>query len=353
MFFSRSKSLVGLDIGSSAVKIVELKELGKGKGYQVLSVAVEPLSPEAIVDGAIMDAGLVIEAIQKVFSARKVKPADVAIALSGHSVIIKKISIPATSEEELAEVIPWEAEQYIPFDVEDVNLAYQVLKGGGGDGNMDVLLVAAKKDKIHDYTSVVSQAGRNPVLVDVDVFALQNCYEMNYDPDPGEGCALVNIGASTTNVAILKGSTSIFWRDISVGGNHYNDALRKELNVTFEQAESLKRGEAVDGVEGERVPAILGTVNDFIGGEIQKTLDFFKNTTPGESISRLVLAGGSSRIPNLSEALAGRFGVPVEPLNPFLRVQAAKGISPDTLDALSPSVSIAVGLASRRLGDHR
>ena len=353
MFFSRSKSLVGLDIGSSAVKVVELKELGKGKGYQLQSVAVEPLSPEAIVDGAIMDAGLVIEAIQKALTARKVKGADVAIALSGHSVIIKKISIPATSEEELAEVIPWEAEQYIPFDVEDVNLAYQVLKGGGGDGNMDVLLVAAKKDKIHDYTSVVTQAGRNPVLVDVDVFALQNCYEMNYDADPGEGLALVNVGASTTNVAVLKGSTSIFWRDISVGGNHYNDALRKELNVSFEQAEALKRGESVGEADASRVPAILSAVNDFIGGEVQKTLDFFKNTTPGESITRMVLAGGASKVPNLVESLAGRFGVPVEPLNPFQRVTPAKGISPETLDEVSASVSIAVGLACRRVGDNR
>jgi type IV pilus assembly protein PilM len=352
-FFSRAKSLVGLDIGSSAVKVVELKELGKGKGYQVQNVAIEPLSPEAIVDGAIMDAGLVVETIQKAFGSRKVKASDVAIALSGHSVIIKKISIPSTSEEELAEVIPWEAEQYIPFDVEDVNLAYQVLKGGGTDGNMDVLLVAAKKDKINDYTSVVTQAGRNPVLVDVDVFALQNCFEINYDTDPHEGLALVNVGASTTNVAILKGVTSIFWRDISVGGNHYNDALRKELNVSFEQAESLKCGESVDGVSADRVPAILDSVNDFIGGEIQKTIDFFKNTTPGESISRLVLAGGCSRVANLREALATRFGVPVEPLNPFNRIGAAKGIAPETLEELGPSVSIAVGLASRRLGDNR
>jgi type IV pilus assembly protein PilM len=353
VFFSRAKSLVGLDIGSSAVKVVELKEMGKGRGYQLQNVGIEPLSPEAIVDGAIMDAGLVIEAIQKALGGRKVKAADVAIALSGHSVIIKKISIPATSEEELAEVIPWEAEQYIPFDVEDVNLAYQVLKGGGSDGNMDVLLVAAKKDKIHDYTSVVTQAGRNPVLVDVDVFALQNCFEMNYDADESEGVALVNVGASTTNVAIVKGATSIFWRDISVGGNHYNDALRKELNVTFEQAETLKRGQSVDGVASDKLPAILASVNDFIGGEIQKTIDFFKNTTPGESIARMVLAGGSARVPHLRESLAERFGVAVEPLNPFNRVQIGKGISPETLDELSPSVSIAVGLASRRLGDNR
>ena len=354
MFFSKSKNLIGLDIGSSAVKAVELKDLGKGKGYQLLNIAVEPLSPEAIVDGAIMDSGLVIETIQKALTTRRMKGADVAIALSGHSVIIKKISIPATSEEELAEVIPWEAEQYIPFDVEDVNLAYQVLRGAdGGEGNMDVLLVAAKKDKINDYTSVVSQAGRNPMLVDVDVFALQNCYEMNYDSEAEIGTALVNIGANTTNVAILKGTTSIFWRDISVGGNHYNDAIRKELSLSFEQAESLKRGEEVDGIPVENVTPILTSVNDYVGTEIQKTIDFFKNTTPGESIEKLVIAGGSSRVPHLREALAERFGVPVEPLNPFNRVHVGKGIAPEEVEDMSASVTVAVGLASRRTGDGR
>jgi type IV pilus assembly protein PilM len=334
VFLSKARNLVGLDIGSSAVKIVELKELGKGKGFSLLNYAIEPLAPEAIVDGAIMDAGAVIETIQKAFASRKLKAGDVAIAL--------------------AEVIPWEAEQYIPFDVEDVNLAYQVLTGAGEDGNMDVLLVAAKKDKINDYASVVTQAGRNPALVDVDVFALQNCFEMNYDAEASEGStALINIGASTTNVAILKASTSIFWRDISVGGNHYNDAIRKELNLSFEQAESLKRGEPVTDVPPESVEPILSSVNGFVGSEIQKTIDFFRNTTPGESIDRIVVAGGSSRIVNLQEALAQRFGVPVEPLNPFNRVHIGKGIAPEMLEEIGPSVSIAVGLASRRLGDNR
>jgi type IV pilus assembly protein PilM len=354
VFFSKGRNLIGLDIGSSAVKVVELKELGKGKGYQLLNVALERLSPEAIVDGAIMDAGLVIDTIQRAFQSRKIKGGDVAIALSGHSVIIKKIAIPATSEEELAEVIPWEAEQYIPFDVQDVNLAYQVLKGASsGEGNMDVLLVAAKKDKINDYTSVVSQAGRNPVIVDVDVFALQNCYEMNYDTDPTAAHALINIGASTTNVAILKGTTSIFWRDISVGGNHYNDAVRKELNLSFEQAESLKRGEEVEGIPVENVTPIIASVNDFIGAEIQKTIDFFKNTTPGENIEKIVVAGGSSRVPNLRESLAERFGVQVEWLNPFNRVQVGKGIPPELVEEAGASVTIAVGLAARRAGDNR
>ena len=353
MFFSRSKNLVGLDIGSSSIKVAELKDLGKGKGYHLVNASVEPLSPEAIVDGAIMDSGLVVDAIQRSFASRNIKASECAIALSGHSVIIKRISLPVMTEEELAESIQWEAEQYIPFDVEDVNIAYQILKGThlAGDGNMDVLLVAAKKDKINDYTAVVGQAGKNAVLVDVDVFALQNAYEMNYEIDSGQTCALANIGAVVTNVAVLKGGSSIFWRDISIGGSQYNDAIRKELNLSFEQSEKLKRGEEVEGVPMENVTPILTTVNDYVGAELQKTLDFFKNTTPGEAIDRIYISGGSSRVPNLLESLGERFGIPVERMDPFRRVTLDKGIPAETAEELSSSAAVAVGLASRKVGD--
>ena len=353
MFFSRNKSLVGLDIGSSSIKIVELKDLGKGKGYHLVNASLEPLSPEAIVDGAIMDSGLVVEAVQKCFGSRSIKATDCAIALSGHSVIIKRISLPVMSEEELAESIQWEAEQYIPFDVEDVNIAYQILKGTNlaGDGNMDVLLVAAKKDKINDYTAVVGQAGRNASLVDVDVFALQNAFEMNYEVDSGQTCALANLGATVTNVAVLKGSSSIFWRDISIGGNQYNDAIRKEMNLSFEQSEHLKRGEEVEGAPPETVAPILSAVNDYVGAEIQKTLDFFKNTTPGESIDRIYVSGGASRIPSLLESLGERFGIPVERMDPFRRVTVGKDVPVETVEELSSCAAVAVGLASRKVGD--
>jgi type IV pilus assembly protein PilM len=283
-----------------------------------------------------------------VFSARKVKPADVAIALSGHSVIIKKISIPATSEEELAEVIPWEAEQYIPFDVEDVNLAYQVLTGGGGDGNMDVLLVAAKKDKIHDYTSVVTQAGRNPVLVDVDVFALQNCYEMNYDPDPSQTVALLNVGASVMNINIVRGGIPLFTRDVSVGGNQYTDALQKELDLSYEDAERLKKGEAIAGVSSEHRDTILRSVSDILILEIQKTFDFFRATASGENIQRIYIAGGTARVPGLVDLLREEFALPIEELYPFRKIIINPGRqSEDQVRELAPRLAIAVGLALR------
>ena len=240
--FGGSKGLVGLDIGSSAIKAVELKAGGKGSSdYQLLNIGMEPLPPEAIVDGAIMDSGAVIDAIQRLFSAQKIKTNDVATSVSGNAVIVKKISLPQMSPEELAESIHWEAEQYIPFDIQDVSLDYEVIEGGGTGGNMDVLLVAVKKDKISDYTSAISQAGKNPAIVDVDVFALQNCYEVNYGVDPAKVVALLNVGASIMNINIVKGATSIFNRDISVGGNQYTDAIQKDLNLSFDQAETLKK----------------------------------------------------------------------------------------------------------------
>jgi len=172
VLFRKTKNLVGLDIGSSAVKLVELKDT-KGGGYRLVKTGLETLSPEAIVDGAIMDASLVVDTVNRLIASANVRNSDFATSLSGHSVIIKKISLPAMSAEELAESIRWEAEQYVPFDINDVNLDYVVLEGAGGD-TMDVLLVAVKKDKISDYTSVITQAGKTPLLVDVDAFALQN-----------------------------------------------------------------------------------------------------------------------------------------------------------------------------------
>lgn len=239
MLFRKTKNLVGLDIGSSAVKLVELKD-AKAGGFRLLKTGLETLSPEAIVDGAIMDSSLVVDTVNRVVSSLNVRNPEFATSLSGHSVIIKKISLPAMSPEELAESIRWEAEQYVPFDINDVNLDYVVLEAGGGE-TMDVLLVAVKKDKISDYTSVITQAGKTPVLVDVDAFALQNAYEANYPVEPGRVVALVNIGASVTNVNILSGANTIFWRDISFGGNQYTDAIQKQLSLSFDQAESTRR----------------------------------------------------------------------------------------------------------------
>ena len=351
--FGKVKGLVGVDIGSSAVKAVELKVGGKGGDeYQLLNIGLEPLPPEAIVDGAIMDSGAVIDAVQNLFQDNRIKTTDVSTGVSGNAVIVKKISLPQMSEEELAESIHWEAEQYIPFDIQDVSLDYEVVEGGAAGGNMDVLLVAVKKDKISEYTSAITQAGRNPTIVDVDVFALQNCYEVNYVPDPGRVVALLNIGASIMNINVVKDGSSTFNRDIAVGGNQYTDAIQKDLNLSFEQAEALKRGEQVEETSAESLTPILQAVSENISTEIQRTFDFFRATSQEDRVDQIYLSGGAAKVHGLRDLLADRLDAPVELLNPFLNVRYnEKDFDPAFLDDIGPSAAIAVGLAVRRVGD--
>jgi type IV pilus assembly protein PilM len=350
--FRRAKALVGLDIGSSAVKAVELK--ASGKTYKVTGFGAEPLPPDSIVDGAIIDGAAVADAIRRLFDSRGIKTRDVAASLSGNAVIVKKISLPIMSEGELAESIYWEAEQYIPFDIQDVNLDYQILDRGdaaSGKGTMDVLLVAAKKEKIADYTGVISQAGRSAVVVDVDAFALQNAYEVNYGIDSGAVVVLLNAGASATNINILQGDQSVFTRDISIGGNAYTEALQRELNLPFETADALKRGVPVDGVTYDDARPVLRAVTENVMLEIQKTFDFFKATAASDKIDRIMLSGGASRAEGFTEMLAERFGAPVEPFDPFKKIAFdGKKFKSDAVDIAS-TVAVAVGLALRRVGD--
>jgi type IV pilus assembly protein PilM len=350
VLFRKTKNLVGLDIGSSAIKLVELKDV-KGGGYRLVKSGLETLSPEAIVDGAIMDASLVVDTVNRLATALNVRNQDFGTSLSGHSVIVKKISLPSMSPEELGESIRWEAEQYVPFDINDVNLDYVVLDSGIGD-TMDVLLVAVKKDKIGDYTSVISQSGRNPLLVDVDAFALQNAFEANYPIEPNRVVALVNVGASVTNVNILSGPNTVFWRDISFGGNQFTDAVQKQLSLSFDQAEALKKGERSGDHSVQDILPILRSVTDDLAQELQKTFDFFLATTSTSKIDQLLLSGGSARIVNFDTQLKERFGMVVEVMNPFRQIDVSGGsVSEEWLTENAPSLAVAVGLAVRHVGD--
>jgi type IV pilus assembly protein PilM len=351
-FFRRQRTVVGLDIGSSSVKAVELQP--SGKGHRVAAFASEPVPPDAIVDGAIIDGGAVSDAIKRIFERKNFKAKDIAASLSGSAVIVKKISLPVMTEAELYESIYWEAEQYIPFDVQDVNLDYQILDAGTPDnkGTMDVLLVAAKKEKIADYTGVIVQAGRTPAIVDVDAFALQNAYEANYGVDPSAVVVLLNAGASAINVNIIAGDQSVFTRDISIGGNAYTEAVQREMNLSFETAEQVKKGIALDGVDAEDVRAVLRATTENVLLEVQKTFDFFKTTTGLDRITRILVSGGAARVEGFDEMLRERFDAPIEQLDPFKQIAfdpAHSGVEPGT-DA-GPTAAVAVGLALRRVGD--
>jgi len=349
----KSKSVVGLDIGSSAVKAVELK--ASGKGYKVAAFGVQPVPPDSIVDGAIIDGTAVADAIKRLFENKAFKTKEVAASLSGNAVIVKKINLPVMTEAELSESIYWEAEQYIPFDIQDVNLDYQILNSGTegeSQGTMEVLLVAAKKEKIADYTGVISQAGRTPVVVDVDAFALQNAYEVNYGLQPDQVIVLLNAGASAININILTGDQSVFTRDISTGGNAYTEAVQKELNLPYEAAEQLKKNQPVDGASFEDAIPVLQSMTDSVVLEVQKTFDFFKASATSDRIDRIVLSGGASRVHGFAEALQERFGTTVEYFDPFHNIafEPAK-FGVDDPENLLPSAAVAVGLALRKSGD--
>jgi type IV pilus assembly protein PilM len=346
-----TKSIVGLDIGSSSIKAVELK---KSKGeIQVSALGIEPLGSDIVVDSMIVDSGSVSSAIAKLFTEQKIKAKAVATSVSGHSVIVKKIPMQTMTDTELADTINTEAAQHIPFDIADVNIDFQILSEPTGEPQMDVLLVAVKKDKILNYTNVLSLAGKSPAIVDIDAFALQNCYEYNYEPGSGTTVALLNLGASVMNINIVKGTTPLFTRDVSVGGNQYTDSLQKELDLGFDDAEALKLGQRVGTVSEDAKLPILQQVTEIIVLEIQKTFDFFRATAAGEHIERIYLAGGSSKVPGLVEALRQEFSLPVEILNPFQRISAA-GVSnaePDFVEQHAGQLAVAVGLALRSFED--
>jgi type IV pilus assembly protein PilM len=351
--FAKAKTVVGLDIGSSAVKAVELKPAGKG--YKVTAFGAEPVPADAIVDGAIIDAASVADAIRRVFDGNKAfKSKEVCASLSGNAVIVKKITLPVMTENELAESIYWEAEQYIPFDIQDVNLDYQILDPGTGAnsrGSMDVLLVAAKKEKIADYTNVIAQSGRTPVIVDVDAFALQNAFEVNYGLEAGRIVVLLNAGASAININILQGDQSVFTRDISMGGNAYTEAVQKELDLPFESAEQLKKGIPVDGATFEEAQPVLHAVTENVLLEIQKTFDFFKASASTDQIDRIMLSGGASRVDGFHEMVQERFNAPVENFDPFRAVTwDAKKLGGDAAQMAS-TAAVAVGLALRKVSD--
>ncbi|MFB3126171.1 MAG: type IV pilus assembly protein PilM, partial [Candidatus Acidiferrales bacterium] len=333
--------MVGLDIGSSSVKVVELKK--SRESYELVSVGLEPLSPETVVDGAIIDALTVSSSIDRIYTSQKVKNKNVATSVSGHSVIIKKVTLPALPDDELWDQVYADAGQYIPFDIADVSLDYQVLGASPTGDALEVLLVAVKREKINNYQSAL--IGRTLALVDVDAFALQNAFEVNYEPDPDMTVALLNIGASVMNINIVRGGAPLFTRDVSVGGNQYTDALQKELELSFEDAENLKRGQAMPGVSEEQKSAVLRSVSEILVLEIQKTFDFFRATAGAELISHLYAAGGAARTPGLLDMLREEFQMPVDELDPFRRItyNPAK-FSDEYIQEIAPRLSVCVGL---------
>jgi type IV pilus assembly protein PilM len=359
----KKNQLVGLDIGSHAIKLVEIEDTKKGRILKNFGVI--GLPQDAIVEGAIKEMEIVSSAIKTLYKNMKIKNKNVVTSISGYSVIVKKISIQKRGEAELDASIQDEAEQYIPFDINDVNLDYEILtppgeeeaekRGEGDKGDkslMDVMLVAAKKDIVEDYVSLLHLTGLSPVILDVDAFALQNAFELSADNI--SGCyALVNVGAEELGINAIKNGVSIFTRDSSYGGYQINEAIMSKFDVSYEEAEKIKLGGTkIDHKDKGALEEIFTSVISGWVNEIKRALDFLATTYPDETIEKIVISGGSCRFPGFQKYLELETEIPVIELNPFGNLQVNdKMFDPKYLTYMAPQAAIAVGLALRSVGD--
>src|SRR4030043_724460 len=334
MVFGR-KSSIGLDIGSGYLKVVQLKDT-KG-GYELELFDMLPLPPELIVDGSIIDSLRLIDSLKELIRKAKIKTKDAVISIAGHSsVIIKRVSLNEMTEEELSESIKFEAEQYIPFNIEDVSLDFQIIGPKEEPGQMDVILVAVKKDLINEYLSVVKEAGLNPLIVDVNSFALENVYEINYEIEPDKNTALVSIGASTINMNILKGGISVFTRDSASGSNLHTEALQREFSLTYETAERLKKGEAVENVSPQDALSVMDLASEEIIGEVNSSLEYFH-----EDINEVILSGGCALVKDFPKLLAEKIGIQTKTMQPFKNIKIPKKFDLSYIEEMCPMAAVA------------
>jgi type IV pilus assembly protein PilM len=356
----KKNQLVGLDIGSHAIKLVEIEDTKKGRILKNFGII--GLPQDAIVEGAIKEMEIVSSAIKTLYKNLKIKNKNVVTSISGYSVIVKKISIQKRGEAELDASIQDEAEQYIPFDINDVNLDYEILsppgeeeagkKEQGDKGLMDVMLVAAKKDIVEDYVSLLHLTGLSPAILDVDAFALQNSFELSAENI--SGCyALVNVGAEELGINAIKNGVSIFTRDSSYGGYQINEAIMSKFDVSYEEAEKIKLGGTkIDHKDKGALEEIFSSVISGWVNEIKRALDFLATTYPDETIEKIVISGGSCRFPGFQKYLELETEIPVIELNPFGNLQVNdKMFDPKYLTYMAPQAAIAVGLALRSIGD--
>lgn len=348
MLFGKKKSVAGLDVGSSSVKVVELD--GKMNNLTLVNLGFENLPDETVVDGQIMELNAVAETIQIVCNDSHVKAPKVVTGVSGHSVIIKNIVLPAMSREELEESIDWHAEEHIPYDLSEVSLDYHVTEED--TEATSVMIAACKKERLNNIKQAIQLSGKQPVVIDVDTFALQNCYEVNYQPDPESVVTLLNIGASTMNVNIVKGTQSLFTRDMTIGGSQFTDILQKNLGFSYQQAEAVKRGvpEAMENVDETAIEPLISNVTEMVAMEIQKTFDFYRATSDNDDIKveKILISGGGSKMAGLREELSKKLEIPVEVLDPFRHINVdQRKFDPDYLSEIMPEMAVAVGLALR------
>ncbi len=350
MVFRRKDHLVGLDIGSRTIKACEIIEAKKGRILEKFGMI--DIESGLIEDGSIKNPDVVAGAIRQLYQTHHIREHNVAISIGGYSVIVKKINVQTMSEDQLQESIQFEAEQYIPFDISDVNLDFQILGENEQNPNqMSVLLVAAKKDMVSDYVNLAQLAGLNPCIIDVDAFALQNIFEVNYD-SKDTNIALIDIGASKTSLNILKDDASVFMRDVSLGCGQINQRIASITDSSLEEAEKLKFGDQSDKLSNEDLADIVSAVVTDWCTEIRRALDFFYSTYPDEQIRKIVLSGGGGGIKEFRQLLAVETSAEVQTINPFENILTDESrFDPSYIESIAPQAAICMGLAIRRVDD--
>lgn len=348
MFWNRKRPMVGLDIGSSAIKVVKVEM--EGGNYLLKDYGSADLLPEAIVDGEVMDRQLVVETIQNLFESKHFKIRDVAAAVSGRAVIVKKIQMDRMTPEDAREAIHWEAEQHVPYDINEVCLDFQILDGSNSDPKqMEVLLVAAKREMLLSHANMIREAGLNPLVLDVESFAVQNALSINYDFAPEEVVALVDIGSELSNINIIKNGVPLYTQDLSVGGINFVEAVQRKFNLSQAEAEAAVHGKEQADFD---LDLVVREVCEELAVGIDRSVMYLQNTEDNEELSRILLTGGGVRIPGLQQFLDERHTATVEIADPLRRVRFDPALFGDQKpEDVAPSLAVGLGLALRKVNE--
>lgn len=351
MLFGKKQSLVGLDIGSHTIKAVEL-EPQSNKSWRLTRWGISAPLAEAIVDGEIMDRQLVTDAISNLFESRGIKSRNVVVAVSGRAVIVKKITMNRLSAADAQQAVYWEAEQHVPYDINDVSLDFEIVGPVPNDPKqMQVLLVAAKKDMVVSFGDLIREAGLSPVVVDVDSFAAQNALEASYDFAPEEVVAILNIGAEMTNINIIQAGVPYFTKDLQVGGTTFVEAAQRKFNLSQAEAAAAVRGESGSSLE---LAPVIEQACEGLATALERAQAFLRTSGEAGAISRIMLCGGSALTPGVPEFMQRRFGVTTEIANPLARVTYDPALfAGQDVMKVAPLLTVGIGLALRRVGDKK
>jgi type IV pilus assembly protein PilM len=353
--FMKSKKTVGLDIGSFALKLVEVKPKKKGKDttYELMALGYEPVPYQSIVEGSIMDSTAVVDAIQHIFYESKTKTNRLSFGVSGSSVIVKRIEVQRLNPNEMHEHILWEARPHIPFTPEEVNIDYEIIETPDvHPERVSVVLAAVKKEKLNDYMNVITIADKAVNIIDLESFSILNSVLVNYEMYRERSVAIINIGASITNVIIARGGHPVFVRDIAFGGNQFTDLIQKELNLKYEKAESVKKGRQVEGVSPAAVKPVINLIFNELKNEIKKTFEFYRSNTTEGRIDNILISGGTANLESIVDFFSQEFDIPIEIVNPFNNIEInPKKFDLDFIKDMAPVFNVAMGLALRAVGD--